>query len=257
MGETRLQREARHREVETRRAIGRALRDLREDAGLTITAVAGAAGIHPAFLGRIERGERAASLGVLNAVATVLGADLSLKAFANTGPRIHDRFQAPMGEGLVAALDSRWTFDPEVVVLHPARGVIDLVLTERATATIVATEVQSEIRRLEAQVRWHREKELSLASADLWPLVAADVAPNARPVTSRLLVVRSTRDTREIANRFEATLRAAYPARARDVVAALESGDAPWPGAGIAWMRVDGGRAVLLDGPPKGVRLGR
>ena len=253
MGETRLQREARYREVETRRAIGKALRGLREDASLTKSAVAAAAGIDRTFLGRVERGERASSLGVLTAVATVLGADLSLRVFSTAGPRIHDRFQAPMGEALARVVHARWTVDPEVPVTHPARGVIDVVLTDRIARTVVATELQSEIRRLEAQVRWHREKELSLASADLWPLVAA-AGP---PATSRLLVVRSTRATREIADRFEETLEAAYPARTRDVIAALRSGDAPWPAPGIVWMRVEGGRAELLDGPPRGVRLGR
>jgi hypothetical protein len=62
---------------------------------------------------------------------------------------------------------------------------------------------------------------------------------------------------REIARRYEATLRTAYPARTRDVIAALTTPSAPWPGAGIVWMRVEGGVATLLDDPPRGVRLGR
>lgn len=253
MGETRLQREARFNEVETRRAIGKALKNLRLDAGLTMAAVAGAAGIDPTFLGRIERGERPASLGVLTAVAVVLGADLSLKAYPNTGPRIHDRFQAPMVEAFMRRLHQRWMPDPEVLVHRPARGVIDLVLVDRPDAFVVAAEFQSEVRRLEQQIRWHREKEASLPSADLWPLLASE----GTPPTSRLLVLRSTRTTRELANRFEATLGAGYPARAAAVVAALTTRDAPWPGAGIAWMRVTGGRAELLDSAPRGVRLGR
>jgi hypothetical protein len=87
----------------------------------------------------------------------------------------------------------------------------------------------------------------------MWRLVATDAAPP----TSRLLVLRSTREMRDLVNRFEATLRAAYPARTVDVVLALTTGDAPWPGAGIIWMRVRGGRAELLPAPPRGVRLGR
>jgi hypothetical protein len=61
---------------------------------------------------------------------------------------------------------------------------------------------------------------------------------------------------RSSANAFESTLRAAYPARTSDVVEALV-GTSPWPGAGIAWIRVDGADVRLLDGPPRGVRLGR
>lgn len=256
MGETRLQREARHKEVEARRSIGMGLRDLRVDAGLTLVAVAAAAGIDPTYLARIERGERHASLAVLTVVAVVLGADLSIKAYPNTGPRIRDRHQAPMVEAVLRIAHPRWTGDPEVLVHRPARGVIDVALVDRRARLVVASEFQSGIQRLEQQVRWHREKEASLPSADLWGFLAAG-DDGAVPATSRLLVLRSTRSTRELANRFEATLRAAYPARAADVVAAITSRDAPWPGAGIAWMRVAGGRAELLDGPPRGVRLGR
>ena len=150
-------------------------------------------------------------------------------------------------------LNARWTPSPEVPVLRPARGVIDLVLHEQAARLLVATELQSALRRLEQQIRWHREKELSLPSSDLWRRAARD----GEPATSRLLVVRSTVETRRLAREFEETLRAAYPARAADVVAALTSAAAPWPGPGIAWMRVEGGRAELLDGAPRGVRLGR
>jgi transcriptional regulator with XRE-family HTH domain len=253
MGETKLQLQARRASVESQRAIGRSRRDLRADAGLSIAAVAREAGIDRSFLSRIERGDRAAGVAVLTGIATVLGADLSIKAFPNTGPRIYDRFQAPMEEALIRALDARWIADPEVVVAHPARGVIDLVLTCRTRQLLVAGEIQSEVRRLEQQIRWHREKELSLPSAGLWQLVAA----GGGVATSRLLVLRSTTATREVAIRYQATLRAAYPARTRDVVAALLTGEAPWPGPGIVWMRVEGNVANLLDGPPRGVALGR
>jgi transcriptional regulator with XRE-family HTH domain len=253
MGETRLQREARLREVDIRRAIGRGLRELRIDTGLSIAEVARAAGIDRGYLSRIETGVRAASIRVLTAIATVLGADLSMKLYPTTGPRIRDRLSAPMGEVLVRALHSRWVADPEVLVQRPARGVIDYVLSDRLRATVVASEIQSEIRRLEQQVRWHRQKEESLPSADLWRLLAGDQEMS----TSRLLILRSTRTTRELANTFEATLRAAYPARASDIVRALTTADAPWPGAGIVWMRVEGPHAELLAAPPRGVTLGR
>ena len=253
MGETKLQLQARLASVETQRAIGRSLRDLRTDAGLPIAAVAREVGIDRSFLSRIERGDRAAGVAVLTGIATVLGADLSVKAYPNTGPRIRDRFQAPMEEVLIRALDDRWIPDPEVVVVRPARGVIDLVLTDRTQPLLVACEIQSEVRRLEQQIRWHREKEASLPSADLWRFAN----PDGGATTSRLLVLRSTTATREVANRYAATLQAAYPARTRDVIASLLTRHAPWPGPGIAWIRLEGGVAHLLDGPPRGVALGR
>ena len=232
--------------------MGVALRRLREDAGLTLAAVARGAGIHASYLRLIEEGEREASTRVLAALAVVLGADLKVNLYANTGPKIHDRIQAPMEECLIRALHSRWIPSPEVVVTEPAHGVIDLVLGERDRSLLVATEINSQLRRLEEQIRWHREKERSLPSSELWRFAAAW----GMPTTSRLLVLLNTSTLRNLANAFEATLGAAYPARTKDVVDALV-GTSPWPGAGIAWIRVDGRDVRLLDTPPRGVRLGR
>jgi len=253
LGETRLQRDARWRAVEIQRSVGQEVRRLREDAGLTRAAVARAAGIDPTYLTLIERGDRDASCRVLASIGGALGADLSVRLFSNSGPVIHDRTQAPMGEALLAVTHPRWGRWPEVVVRAPVHGVIDLVLHDPEAGPMVAGEIQGQVRRLEQQVRWHREKEGSLPSSDLWPM--ARLAAGTPPATSRLLVLRNTRDLRDLASAYEATLRAAYPARSCDAVVAL-TGTAPWPGAAIVWMRVEGSRAELLDGPPRRVRLG-
>jgi hypothetical protein len=76
-------------------------------------------------------------------------------------------------------------------------------------------------------------------------------------MVSRLLVLRSTDATREIARRYAATLAAAYPARCADAFDALTSAHVPWPGNGMIWARVDRGRAEIMDSPPRGVPLGR
>ena len=136
--------------------------------------------------------------------------------------------------------------------MHPARAIVDAALIDRATPIAVASEFQSELRRLEQQVRWNNEKADGLAAR-----LAEEAAPGAGPTVSRLLVLRSTTTTREIAKRYEATLAAAYPARSSDVFRALTTASATWPGAGIIWMRVDAGEAELLAYPPRGVRLGR
>lgn len=253
MRETRLQRDIRLRDQELRRTVGQQVRELREDAALTRAAVATAAGIDASFEGRIETGARAASLTTLNAIATVLGADLSVRLYPTTGPQIRDHLQAPMIEAILRELHRRWIPSPEVPVYRPARGVIDLVLSDRRSPTVIASEVHSEIRRMEQQIRWHREKEASLPSADLWQYVAVDGAPT----TSRLLVLRSTRQLRELAITYEATLRAVYPAATRAIVEALTGPSDSWPGAGIVWVRVEGERGELLDSPPRRVRLGR
>lgn len=154
-----------------------------------------------------------------------------------------------MIEALCRRLDPTWTTHVEVPVIRPARGVIDLVLERRCEGLLVAAEAYSELRRLEQQLRWSADKALSLGSSTL-------VGPGPMADISRLLILRSTESTRALARQFEATFRAAYPARASDAVGALIDGRA-WPGPGVVWIRIDGDDVRLLDGPPRGVSLGR
>lgn len=226
------------------------VRRLRLDAGVSLRELGAVADIHPSHLARIEATQVKPSLEVLMKIGVALGADLSLRYFAGTGPRLHDRFQAPMLEGLLRLLDPRWVPTPEVSVTHPARGVIDVVLDDRRSPVTIATESQSEFRRLEEQVRWSKEKADGLADR-----LARD-GREGRTV-SRLLLLRSTVATREVARRYEASLRAAYPARAIDVFRALTDPQHPWPGSGILWVRLDRGVASIMATPPRGVSLGR
>lgn len=245
--------DARRRRARTRlikESIGGEFRRLREDAALTQAAVASAVGISPGHLCGIEQGRSEASTAVLVGIADVLGADLSVRAYPNTGPRIHDRIQSLIVEQLIRTVRPRWRTFIEVAVTRPARGYIDVVLADQPAPLYLATEVSSEIRRLEQQFRWAQDKALSLPSAGLW-----STAPAGAQV-SRLLVLRSTRITRDLAQRFPETFRALYPARARDVFAAL-CGNGPWPGAGVLWARVEGDVVTLLDRPPRGVAFGR
>jgi transcriptional regulator with XRE-family HTH domain len=235
-------RELTRRERELRRHIGHQLLTIREDGGLTRAEVARAADIDRAHYSRIETGETGASLDVLTAIGAVLGCDLSVRYFPGSGPRIRDRIQAPIIEALIRVLDPSWVPQPEVPVLRPVRGVIDLVL--RREIEVVACEVQSELRRLEQVVRWSAEKAAALEHAEERP-------------ASRLLVVRSTTRTREIARQFEATLRAGYPATSSDAFGALSRPAEAWPGAAILWARLERGRAEILERPPRGVRIGR
>jgi transcriptional regulator with XRE-family HTH domain len=232
--------------------IGEDIARMRTDAGVSMSALATVAGIDRAHLARIEAGQANPSLEVLTSIGIALGADLGLRFFEGTGPRIHDRFQAPMGEALLAAVHPRWHVRLEVPVSQPTRGVIDLVLSDRTTTTIVAGEIQSELRRLEQQIRWSAEKAKALGRE----LTSTDSARDPLAV-SRLLVLRSTVATRGLATQFEATLAAAYPARTADVVDALTSANVNWPGDGIVWMHLDGRDCRLMRHPPPNVGLGR
>lgn len=132
----------------------------------------------------------------------------------------------------------------------PARGVIDIVMTDRRSPIVIAAEVQSELRRLEQQIRWSSEKADGLSTR-----LAGDT-PGPKEV-SRLLILRTTIATREIARRYERTLAAAYPARTNDAFMALTNSAAPWPGSVIVWMHVHGNTTTLMSFPPPQVGLGR
>jgi transcriptional regulator with XRE-family HTH domain len=231
---------------------GEDVRRIREDAGISIGQLAGVTGIHKSHVARIEAGVARPTIDVLSTIGVALGADLSLRFFPGTGPRLHDRFQAPMIEALLRELDVRWLVELEVPVVRPSRGVIDLVLTDKANATVVAGEVQSELRRLEQQIRWSTEKAGGLASQ-----LAGNGETSVVGNVSRLLVLRSTAATREIARRYAMTLATAFPARSHDVFLALTTSSAPWPGAGIVWMNLHGRVATLMAFPPRGVAVGR
>jgi len=231
---------------------GEEVRRLRMEAGVSIGELAGVTGIHKSHVARIEAGSARPTIDVLTAIGVALGADLSLRYFPGAGPRLHDRFQAPMVESLLRELDSRWLVQLEFPILRPSRGVIDLVITDKSDATIVACEVQSELRRLEQQIRWSVEKADGLASR----LAENDGTVENRRA-SRLLVLRSTMTTRDVARRYETTLATAFPARSHDVFLALTTSSAPWPGAGIVWMNLHGHVASLMAFPPRGVLLGR
>jgi hypothetical protein len=127
-----------------------------------------------------------------------------------------------------------------------------LVLTDGSSPVTVASEAQAELQRLEQQVRWGNEKAVGLQEQ-----LTRDDPHGIGRIVSRLLILRSTVATREVARRFRATLAAAYPARTTDIVTALTTPDAPWPGAGIIWIRMDGRDASLMRQPPRGVLLGR
>lgn len=254
MGETRLRRDVRRQVGDRRREIGLELRRLRLDAGLSRAAVARLAGVDARYVALIEDAERAAGFEALALVAAALGADLSVRLFAGTGPAVHDRSQAPMTEALLLGLHARWLPSPEVRVSTPARGVIDVVLDDTDGSVLVAAEIQGQVRRLEQQIRWHREKEVALSSADLWPFALAQ--HGGELATSRLLVLRASADLVRIATDYPATLAAAYPARCADALAALR-GEARWPGPAIVWVAMRGRQATLMQGPPRGVVVGR
>jgi transcriptional regulator with XRE-family HTH domain len=238
----------------THAAIATAMTDmerLRLDAGISRRRLAHAAEMDPGYLTQMIAGQRQPSIAVLVALSRVLGADLSIRFYPTTGPNIHDRSQAPIVEELLRIAHASWRRSVEVAVFRPARGFIDVVFDRLVPNDLVATEVQTRLDRVEQVVRWSQDKARSLPSSEIRPPGAEE------PNIHRLLVLRSTTATREIARRFEATLQAAFPARTVDVYAALTEEGRPWPGDGILWADLWAGVARVLDRPPRGIGLGR
>lgn len=221
------------------------LREARLDRGISLRALARATGIHHSVLSRFENEELDPTFECLTRWAAALGLDPSLRLFPSTGPRIYDRWSAPMTNALLAVAHARWRRRLEVGVTRPDRGVIDLVLTAAGTRDVVATEIQGQLRRVEQQLRWAGQKADSLPSAVGWPWEVRE------PRVGRLLVLRSTSETRALIRGLPELFRAAYPAPEAAAWRALASQDEPWPGNAMLWAEMSGGRARVLDGAPR------
>jgi transcriptional regulator with XRE-family HTH domain len=238
-------RELARRQRRIREHVGTQVHELRVESGISQARLAAAAGIDRAHLSRIERGLVQPSIDVLVAVATALGADLGIRLFPGSGPRILDRLQAPIVEALIRLLHQRWRGIPELAV-PKARGFIDLGIGLRDGSAGIACEVHSELRAIDTIQRRAFEKATALEELGI-------VGPKVSP----LLVIRSTAANRTIVRTYEATLAASFPASIESAMAALQGSSAPWPGPAILWARLENGRAEILEHPPRGIRLGR
>jgi transcriptional regulator with XRE-family HTH domain len=215
-------------------AFGADVYRLRTDAGVPRNHLARVAGIDQSYLARIEKGTADPSSETRARIALALGADLSERLYPNTGPAIRDRYQAPIAEAILAITHPRWHRFAEVAVRQPSRGWIDLALHDPPQQVLVATEIQSDLRRLEQLIRWSTAKADSLPSWDGWTHLGS-------VTVSRLLVVRDTRATRQAVDAFRRLLRTAYPGDGREALESL-TGVVAWPGAALLWAVPDRAR---------------
>ncbi len=244
MTRTRLQLDADRRSAAIRRALAEDLTRLREDAGITRSAVARVAGVDPSMISRVEAGTVDPTLETYARLAASLGADFTSRIYPHSGPMIRDRHQVRMAELVLASAHVRWHPTPEVAVRHPVRGWIDLALHDPVSRALVAVELESGLRRIEQLIRWSGEKANALASSSMWQ---AWHEAGGSPQVSRLLVVRWTRANRDAASAARRVLADAYPADPRDALEALTT-TTTWPGSALVWARIDAGQARLVDG---------
>jgi transcriptional regulator with XRE-family HTH domain len=244
---SRVQIEGGRRGVAVARTLAEDLHRLREDAGVSQRALARASGIDQSVISRAEAGLEVPGIETYARLAAALGADLSARLYPNTGPAIRDRHQARIVEALVQGLHHRWRVWPEVGVRQPVRGWIDAVLVDADPPLAVATEVESSLSRLEQTIRWSTAKADALDSSRAWPFGVSGKAP----AVDRLLVVRATRATRDLAAAFAGTLQAAYPADPWQALASLR-GATHWPGPTLLWaLERRGGNVVLIAEPSR------
>lgn len=241
MKRTNLQGAADRRAATQHGELAERLRDITADAGVSRRVLATTSGLSLGYVSDVLAGTQNPTLEAYHRLAASLGADLSVKIFANTGPHIRDRWQAPMLEEVLRVRHPRWEPYLEALVTRPAQGWIDLVLHERREQLLLATELQSEMRRLEQLIRWQASKASSLPSWEGF------VHLGEAPRISQLMIVRRSRATRAVAAQNERQLRIAFPAHPDDAIAAL-TGTQPWPGAALAWMVVDANGARLVPG---------
>jgi transcriptional regulator with XRE-family HTH domain len=241
MRATQLQAAANRRAAAVIHDLAEHLRRLADDAGVTVTALAAAAGLSPSYVARILAGTAKPTVQTYLRLGAVLGADFSAKYFPTTGPQVRDRHQGRILEVILQERHARWDPFTEVRVHKPDRGWIDLALHEPREHVIVAHEIQSELNRVEQLVRWQQAKAASLPSWEGWPQLVDE------PKISSALIVRRTKASRAVAQEFERQLRVSYPAHPDDALAALR-GTAPWPGPAMVWAVIEGARTRLIGG---------
>ena len=188
---TTIERVAARQAREIRGRLGSELRTAREDAGISLSRLAGTCGMSKGQLHRIEAGTSQPGWEVLARLCAALGRRVGLTLYPDSGPLVRDHISAAMVEALLKVRHERWRPRLEVAVYRPVRGSIDLVLEDVADVHVVACEAQSDLRRIEQELRWFRAKADALAAA---PEAETGARSNRR--VDRLLLLRSTQRTR-------------------------------------------------------------
>jgi transcriptional regulator with XRE-family HTH domain len=246
-----IQRLIASRRSDLRGRLAKELLAARSSSGLSQRDLASEAGVDRRWIAKAEAGKANLTVDALSALATVLGTEASIRLFEATGPRLRDHVQVRLLAALLARANPRWTRRLEVPVYRPSRGVIDLLLVEQAARQVVSTEAHSVIESAERQLRWAALKTDALPSADGFPWGARD------PSMRRLLVLRSTAEMRDTVNAASAVFGAAYPGATRRATAVLAGAEGILEADTIVWVEVRGDASRLLDGPPRGVEVGR
>ncbi len=196
---------------ELKRALGRDLTRIRLDAGASHGTIAALAGIDRSHYSHIEAGTANPTLETLAAIAVALGGGYLRSGLSRDGSSLDRPASGPHGRdspsgalgGLAAACrGARLPTRPRCDRRGP-RSDDQMACWSRPRR--ILSSVDSSNR---SDGRPPKPPRLDPRIGRIGPM----------PDLSRLLILRSTASTREIARMFESTLRAAYPARTADAV---------------------------------------
>jgi transcriptional regulator with XRE-family HTH domain len=209
--------------------LGDELSALRRRSSLTQAAVGRAVGLDRTVISRLERGDPRVGLPIRFRVAAVLGADLRMSAYVNSGPLIRDAAQARIVETVLAGVDRRWRATVEAPIAGFDRRSIDLRL-DGTTCTVIC-EVEARVGSLEEMIReLHSKRDAvrnSLASG-----------PRAGIPIHAVLILPRTRHHQAIVREHPRTIEAAFPMPSEAIAAVLRDATLPWMGDGILWTRM-------------------
>jgi transcriptional regulator with XRE-family HTH domain len=197
--------------------LGAELRTARVGAGLSMTAVARAAGISPSELSRIERGLAPwLDIIVASMLCSIVGLDLSLRAFPGGNPlrdsghaRLIAAFRAHLGQGLRVRTQVPVASSPD------QRAWVQTLADGEATS---ATEFETRLYDAQALTR-----RITLKMRD-------------SGIDRVVVVLADTKANRQAVAAASGVLRPVFPLEASEVLASLREGRVPRAG-GIVFLR--------------------
>ena len=221
----------RHRLV----TIGATIRSVRTAIGMSQRRVAARIGRSQSFISRVAAG-RVGAIRVtdLDRLCQALGATLVLGVEAPLVlgvARQRDAAHAVSIGHVVRRLTAAgWLVEREVEIGPPGRpGWIDVLAFHPGSRVLLVIEVKSEVRdlgELERQLGWYEREAMRAAQRFGW---SADTVAAAAQ-----LLATETNDDRLL--ELGATLRSAFPVRARDLAAVAEGGRPSRPGRALAMI---------------------
>jgi len=209
--------------------IGLICRALRRRLGWRQRDLAERAGVHQTTISRLERGQFATlSIETVRRIFVALGARYNGMVTWRGGEidRLLDAEHAALAETIAETYRGRgWQVVPEVSFSrYGERGSIDLLSLLPAQRAVVINEIKSDVHSVEETHRRHDVK------VRLPPAIVMERFGWKPLVVARVLVVPESMSVRRTIERHQAVFDAAYPSRARELLAWLRNPARPISG---------------------------